>query len=240
MFSLLRPACGADANLRCCAGCTTAILAIEADPSVKGVVVHGAGRCFCAGADISAFGASGGPAVVDLGRKKSDMLGFEGLNVPVVAAIHGYALGGGLEAALGCHYRVIDEESAVGLPEVNIGLLPGGQGTQRLPRLIGCEAALALMTTGEHESAAQALEWGVVDEIAPAGSDMLAAAKALAISKIGQVGTQAIPPQLDFRVRSLTDCLCFAASPEDRGHAAAGVGRRLRRLAGEDEQGPPG
>eukprot|EP01044_Picomonas_judraskeda_P036276 COSAG03_NODE_15935_length_416_cov_0.889590_1_plen_115_part_10 len=98
--------------LRPAAGCTLAILAIEQDPNVKGVVVHGAGRCFCAGADISEFGASGGPEAVDLGRAKTDMLGFEGLNVPVVAAIHGYALGGGLEAALGCHYRVIDESSA--------------------------------------------------------------------------------------------------------------------------------
>jgi enoyl-CoA hydratase/carnithine racemase len=104
------------------AGCTLAILEIEKDPSVKGVVVHGAGRCFCAGADISEFGTGGGPKVVDLGRSKSDMLGFEGLDVPVVAAIHGYALGGGLEAALGCHYRVIDANSAVGLPEVNIGV----------------------------------------------------------------------------------------------------------------------
>jgi len=167
-------------------GCTLAILEIEKDPNVKGVVVHGAGRCFCAGADISQFGAGGGPEIVDLGRSKTDMLGFEELDVPVVAAIHGYALGGGLEAALGCHYRVIDEESAVGLPEVNIGLLPGGQGTQRLPRLIGCEAALELMTTGEHVPAPQALEWNVVDEIVPAGTDMIAAAKELCKAKMGQ------------------------------------------------------
>ncbi len=168
------------------AGCTLAILEIERDPNVKGVVVHGAGRCFCAGADISEFGADGGPEVVDLGRSKSDMLGFEGLDVPVVAAIHGYALGGGLEAALGCHYRVIDANSAVGLPEVNIGLLPGGQGTQRLPRLIGCEAALELMTSGEHVPAPQALEWQVVDKIVPAGTDMVNAAKEFCKTKMGQ------------------------------------------------------
>ena len=125
--------------------------------------MHGAGRCFCAGADISQFGGESQERV-DLGRRPTDMLGFEELEMPVVAAIHGYALGGGLEAALGCHYRVIDEDSAVGLPEVNIGLLPGGQGTQRLPRLIGCNAALELMTTGEHVPAPQALEWKVVDE----------------------------------------------------------------------------
>ena len=177
-------------------GCTLAILEIEKDPNVKGVVVHGAGRCFCAGADISEFGADGGPEVVDLGRAKTDMLGFEGLEVPVVAAIHGYALGGGLEAALGCHYRVIDEDSAVGLPEVNIGLLPGGQGTQRLPRLIGCEAALELMTSGDHVPAPQALEWQVVDQIVTAGSDMVTAAKEFCKTKIGQPTPKivAMPP----------------------------------------------
>ena len=84
---------------------TRAIQAIEKDPSVKGVVVHGAGRCFCAGADISQFGAKLAEEVVPMGRPVTDMLGFEYLSVPVVAAIHGYALGGGLEAALGCHYR---------------------------------------------------------------------------------------------------------------------------------------
>ena len=164
--------------------CAEAIIAIENDPSCKGVVVQGAGRCFCAGADISQFGTET-EAPVKIPRDVTDMLGFEGLSVPAVAAIHGYALGGGLEAALGCHYRVIDANSSVGLPEVNIGLLPGGQGTQRLPRLIGCEAALALMTSGEHASAAQAVDWGVCDEIVPAGSDMLAAAKALCTSKMG-------------------------------------------------------
>ena len=84
---------------------TRAIQAIEKDTLVKGVVVHGAGRCFCAGADISQFGADIAEPIVPMGRPVTDMLGFEGLSVPVVAAIHGYALGGGLEAALGCHYR---------------------------------------------------------------------------------------------------------------------------------------
>ena len=146
--------------------------------------MHGAGRCFCAGADISQFGGESQERV-DLGRRPTDMLGFEELEMPVVAAIHGYALGGGLEAALACHYRVIDEDSAVGLPEVNIGLLPGGQGTQRLPRLIGCNAALELMTTGEHVPAPQALEWKVVDEIVPSGTDMVDHAKALCKTKMG-------------------------------------------------------
>jgi 3-hydroxyacyl-CoA dehydrogenase len=164
--------------------CAEAIIAIEQDPKCKGVVVHGAGRCFCAGADISQFGVKTEDPVV-IPREVTDMLGFEGLSVPVVAAIHGYALGGGLEAALGCHYRVIDAAASVGLPEVNLGLLPGGQGTQRLPRLVGCEAALQLMTSGAQVPAAQALEWGVVDEMVPAGSDLVAAAKALCKAKMG-------------------------------------------------------
>ena len=95
------------------------------------------------------------------------MFGFEEISVPVVAAIHGFALGGGLELALDCHYRVVAEDAKVGLPEVNIGFLPGGQGTQRLPRIMGCDDALKLMTSGEHVPSGQALEWGVVDAVAP-------------------------------------------------------------------------
>merc|ERR1719446_134548 len=97
---------------------------IDKDPSVKGVVIRGAGKAFCAGADVTDFGSGDAPIEME---GKTDMLGLEQLKVPVVAAIHGFALGGGLETCLGAHYRVMLADAFVGLPEVNLGLLPGGQ-----------------------------------------------------------------------------------------------------------------
>jgi 3-hydroxyacyl-CoA dehydrogenase len=137
---------------------------------VKGVIVYGAGRCFCAGADfVGGLGKKSDKKEIKLNRKKIGIAGLEEITVPVVAAIHGFALGGGLELALDCHYRVMAEDAKVGLPEVNIGFLPGGQGTQRLPRIMGADAALELMTAGNHVPANQALEWGVVDAIGAPG-----------------------------------------------------------------------
>ena len=149
---------------------------IMQDKSVRGVVVQGAGtKAFCAGADV-----------VDLNKKharspkKNFTQYFEALNIPVVAAIRGFALGGGLELALSCHYRVISADGTVGLPEVNIGLLPGGEGTQRLPRLVGPKAAMDLMLSGEHVPAAAALKMKVVDAVV-GPNDVLEQAVALAL-----------------------------------------------------------
>ena len=94
---------------------------------------------------------------------------MEGSTKPVVAAIHGTALGGGLEVALACHYRVAVPSARLGLPEVNLGLLPGAGGTQRLPRVVGVETALEMMTSGRHAPASEALKSGLVDEIVPEG-----------------------------------------------------------------------
>lgn len=110
-----------------------------------------------------------GADIVDLNKKherypkKRFTEYFEALNIPVVAALQGFTLGGGLELALSCHYRVVAKNGAVGLPEVNIGLLPGGEGTQRLPRLMGAKAALDLMLSGAHVPAPAAGKVGVVD-----------------------------------------------------------------------------
>jgi 3-hydroxyacyl-CoA dehydrogenase len=144
-----------------------------ADPEVKAMVLIGAGRSFIAGADIKF-----------LGKPRSKIASnyreiFENSEKPIVAAIHGYALGGGLETALGCHYRVAVESAKVGLPEVLIGILPGGAGTQRLPRLIGPEAALDMIVTGRHVPAKEAAELGIVDEVVADG-DLKAAAVAFA------------------------------------------------------------
>ncbi|MYE01717.1 MAG: fatty-acid oxidation protein subunit alpha [Alphaproteobacteria bacterium] len=134
-----------------------------ADAEVHAMVLIGAGRTFIAGADIRGFG-KGRPAPV---RRTHDVL--EASPKPIVAAIHGYALGGGLENALGCHYRIAVPGAKVGLPEVLIGILPGGGGTQRLPRLIGPEAALEMIVTGRHVPAPEALELGILDELVEGG-----------------------------------------------------------------------
>ena len=132
----------------------------EEDESVLGVVLTGNGRAFIAGADISEFGGNvEGVSLNEVFQK------LEHCSKPVVAAINGIALGGGLETALCCNYRIADKNAFVGLPEVNLGLLPGGGGTQRLPRLAGPSEALKMMLTGAHVPAKKALDMGIVDGI---------------------------------------------------------------------------
>ena len=130
------------------------------DDSVKAMVLICEGRTFIAGADITEFAKGmGEPGLVPV------IGNMETASKPIVAAIHGTALGGGLEVALGCHYRVALASAKVGLPEVHLGLLPGAGGTQRLPRLVGAQAALELIVGGGHVPAAKALELGIVDAI---------------------------------------------------------------------------
>ena len=145
---------------------------IEADTSIKGVVLtSGKSNSFVAGADITMLNAcqsaedaatiaAGGQAIFDR---------IEAMNTTFVAAIHGPALGGGLELALACHYRVCSDSPAtqVGLPEVQLGLLPGSGGTQRLPRLIGIQQAMKMMLTGASVRAKQAKKYGIVDDVVP-------------------------------------------------------------------------
>lgn len=145
-----------------------------ADPDIAAMVLIGGGRSFIAGADIRQFGKGRPP----LKRKTYDA--FEESSKPMIAAIHGYALGGGLENALGCHYRIAVASAKVGLPEVLIGILPGGGGTQRLPRLIGPKLALDLIVSGRHVPAPEAQEMGILDRVIPADGDLLQAAIAFA------------------------------------------------------------
>ena len=131
-----------------------------ADDAVQGIVVTGAGRAFIAGADISEFGGeSKGAGLHEV------MLKMENSPKPVAAAVNGTAFGGGLEVALCCHFRIAGPKAMVGLPEVNLGLLPGAGGTQRLPRIIGAATALQFMLTGQGAPAAQALKLGIVDAV---------------------------------------------------------------------------
>ena len=169
-------------------GLQAAVAAANADPAIKAIVVTGEGRAFSAGADITEFRSGMKPPglgeVID---------GLEASEKPVVAALNGLALGGGLEVALGCHYRVAAPSvSQLGLPEVKIGILPGAGGTQRLPRTIGVEAALDMIVSGNPINAAAAAKAGLVDRIAE--GDVVDAAVAFA-RELHRVGQRAAPRQ---------------------------------------------
>ena len=141
-------------------GLDEAVAEAQADAEVAAVVIAGAGRTFIAGADIREFGKPPQePFLPDVINR------IEAGGKPVIAALHGTALGGGLEVALGCHYRVALPAGKVGLPEVLLGLIPGAGGTQRTPRLTGAKAALDLITSGRHVGAAEAQSLGLVDEV---------------------------------------------------------------------------
>ncbi|MFO1269897.1 MAG: enoyl-CoA hydratase/isomerase family protein, partial [Rubrivivax sp.] len=133
-----------------------------ADPQVRAIVVAGAGRMFCGGADIKAFNT---PASRAEPSSRTIVKRIEESAKPVVAAIHGNALGLGLEFAMGCHYRIAQRGAKLGLPEIKLGLLPGGGGTQRLPRLVGVEAAARMIISGAPVGADEALVMGLVDEV---------------------------------------------------------------------------
>ena len=153
------------------------------DAAVEAVVITGKGRAFIAGADIRDFGKTPNP---DEQPKQPAGALIEASAKPVVAAINGTAFGGGLELALTCHYRVAAPGAPVGLPEIKIGLLPGGGGTQRLPRLIGAERAMAAILSGDPFDTEEALALGIVDEIIAA--DLVAGAIAFAKAKAAAGG----------------------------------------------------
>jgi 3-hydroxyacyl-CoA dehydrogenase len=146
------------------------------DASIKAIVLMGDGRSFIAGADIRGFGT--GRKRPPIGERTYDVL--DASPKPVVAAIHGFALGGGLENAMACHYRIAVPSAKVGLPEVLIGILPGGGGTQRLPRLVGAQTALEMITSGRHVPAPEAAQLGIIDEVLPEGVNLREAAVAYA------------------------------------------------------------
>jgi len=152
--------------------------AADADPAVKAVVITGSAKAFCGGADIREFNAP---------RLKPDLPEIndqqDAMTKPLVAAIGGFALGGGLELALACHYRVAAPKAQLGLPEVKLGILPGSGGTQRLPRVVPMAEAVRMMTTGNPIPSEKAKELGLVDEIAQ--GELLESAIRFARSKVG-------------------------------------------------------
>ncbi|MBV9361969.1 MAG: enoyl-CoA hydratase/isomerase family protein [Betaproteobacteria bacterium] len=152
------------------AGILQGLQRADADSQVKAVVLIGAAKAFSGGADIREFNKP---------REKPDLPDVndvqDAMKKPLVAAITGFALGGGLELALACHYRIATPKTQLGLPEVKLGILPGSGGTQRLPRIVPVSKAIQMMTTGNPITAEEALQLGLVDEIVQ-GGDLLAAA----------------------------------------------------------------
>jgi enoyl-CoA hydratase/carnithine racemase len=152
----------------------------KADPSVHGVILTGAGdKAFIAGADIGELAHVDAYDAEESSRFGQGVLDFiEDLGKPVIAAVNGFALGGGCETAMACTMRIAAEHARFGQPEVKLGLLPGGGGTQRLPRLVGKGRALQLILTGETISAQEAYRIGLVNEVVPA-TDLIARAETI-------------------------------------------------------------
>ncbi|GAA0355790.1 enoyl-CoA hydratase [Bacillus horti] len=144
---------------------------VEEDPQIKAVVLAGKGKFFAAGADIKEFTtvhtAEEGRKIAEVGQ--GVFARMEEFSKPILAAIHGAALGGGLELAMACHMRFATAQAKLGLPELNLGLIPGFAGTQRLPRLIGKAKALELLLSGQPISGEEALRLGLVNRIVVEG-----------------------------------------------------------------------
>ena len=187
-----------------------AIAAACADPGVEAIVLTAAGKLFVAGADISEFGKPPvPPSLPDV------VAAIEGASKPVVAAMGGAALGGGLELALACHARVANPAARLGLPEIKLGIIPGAGGTQRLPRLIGAAPAFALMLSGEPVTAERAQALGMIDEVA--NGDLLGTASAVAL-RLAEAGNWP-------RVQACSDRLTEADRVAFEAAAAAALKR---------------
>ena len=196
----------------------------EADPVVAATVIVCAGRTFVAGADIREFGKPPiDPALPVV------LAAIETAVKPVIAAIHGTALGGGFELALACHRRVALASAHVGLPEIRLGVIPGGGGTQRLPRLVGVERALDMILSGEPIDAATAAATGAIDEVVPEGRDLrvVALAHARTAVAVGAAITrardrEATPHRIDGVVAcSLRRAALLGADPDEIAGLAA-------------------
>lgn len=180
------------------------------DDAVRAIVFTGEGRAFIAGADIKELATIDDQkaAAEFLAKGQEAMNSIENSPKPFIAAINGFALGGGLELALACHIRIADEKAQLGLPEIKLGIIPGYGGTQRSTRLIGMARAMELVLSGEFISAQRAAEYGLVNRVAPAGSSLdEAITLATAIAKRGR-------PALNAALKALRE---GAASSLDKG-----------------------
>lgn len=188
---------------------------IESDEAARVVILTGSGdRAFAAGADIREIGEKGQAEAAMMSRAWHALcLRMEGLEKPIIAAVNGVALGGGCELAMACDIRIASENARFGQPEINLGIIPGAGGTQRLPRLIGRGRALELLLTGEMIDAAEAYRIGLVNRVVPAAS-LMATARDLAqtLAGKGAIAVRLIKECVNSGLdRDLADALAFEA-----------------------------
>ncbi|TPJ60087.1 3-hydroxyacyl-CoA dehydrogenase NAD-binding domain-containing protein [Mesorhizobium sp. B2-7-1] len=192
-----------------------ALAALRDDPAAKAIVIACAGRTFVAGADITEFGKP-----LQQPELRAIIAFLETIAKPTVAAIHGTALGGGLELALGCHFRVADSGAKLGLPEVKLGLLPGGGGTVRLPRLVGAAKALSMIVSGVPVSAGEAKAAGFVDTVFE--GDLIAQAIRFADEMVARGGPFVPVRDRNDRLAG-TDLAAFGAQAAELARKARGL-----------------
>jgi enoyl-CoA hydratase len=211
----------------------SALAALEEDSGVEVVVLTGAGeKAFVAGADIAAMANMAPSAALGFAREGQQvLLAIERMRKPVIAAVNGFALGGGLELALACDFIYASEKARFGFPEVTLGIMPGFGGTQNLSRLIGPKRASEMVFTGRMINAQKALEWGLVNEILPAAELLDGAVKtARQIAANGSLGVAAAKDALvsglnmskedGFRYESALFANLFATDDQKEGMAA--------------------
>jgi 3-hydroxyacyl-CoA dehydrogenase len=197
------------------AGLVDMVSRARADSGVCAIVIVCAGRTFIAGADISEFGKPArAPTTLDV------IAAIEASEKPVVAAMHGTPLGGGLEVALACHFRIAAPSTRLGLPEIKLGLIPGAGGTQRLPRLVGLDKAMEMILSGDPIPAPEALEFGLIDSIVE--GDLTAAAVAFARDEAAQARPLVLAKDRDNELEP------YHRHPEDFDAEAAGYLKRAR------------
>ena len=207
-----------------------ALRAADADPDVRVIVIHGAGeRAFCAGADVKGFATAPSPAAFRQARLRGHWVdAFDGAKKPLIAAIHGYCLGGGLEMALACDIRIAADDASFALPEVSRGTLPGAGGTQRLSRVIGLGRALDMLLSAERIDAAQALNFGLITRLVARDAlaeqtqklaEIIAGHAPLAVMFAKDAMRKGAAPGFDSGMLREADLLALLLGTEDRREA---------------------
>lgn len=187
---------------------------IEADHDIRTVLVYGEGRFFSAGADIKEFTTiESGDDFAKLSKKGQDVFErMENYPKPIIAAIHGAALGGGLELAMGCHIRLVAENAKLGLPELQLGLIPGFAGTLRLPRLVGAAKAAEMLFTSDPLTGKEAVQWGLANQAYPE-EELLEKAKEM-VRKIAKKSPLSIKAVIELLQYGKTDQFYEGANEE--------------------------